>query len=71
MQTPKPPKKVKAPESCANYLTFGKEYEVIKVMTFEAPFGYDFQIISDLGETTTCTENFCSCLMGLNWIIID
>jgi len=68
-QIPKPPKTVVAPIGCQPWLTEGKEYNVIRTGSYSNTEGYDFDIISDTGETDFCVEKGCGHINFENWII--
>ena len=67
---PAPPKIVIAPEGCHEYLTAGKEYNVLGMWDeWDLYLGYKFKIIDDNNENADCLENNCTHLNGGNWII--
>lgn len=70
---PTPPKIVKAPEGCAECLTPGKEYSVLKNDGSLSPtLGFGLWIVNDYGEKifTNEKESFAY-LNGQNWIIVE
>lgn len=70
MTTPPKPKKVKAPEGCLEYLTAGKEYDVLKIMTY-GRYGYMLEIMSDNGIMIFTNEFKSLHLNGKNWIVTE
>lgn len=59
-------KKVKAPEGCGEYLTPGKEYDVLNLRR-SGPSLF-FEIYDDLQSLMSCQLKNCHHLNGLNWI---
>ena len=68
-EIPKPPKVVVAPKGCREWLTEGKEYNVVKTGLYARPGGHSFEIMDDDGDMIGCIENGCSHINNRNWII--
>ena len=59
-----------APKGCREYLTAGKEYEVINVNDdYNEEYGVLFEIVSDIGDLAYCFEKNCGQLNGQDWIL--
>jgi len=68
---PRPPKVVRAPEGCRDYLTAGKVYEVTRVGGFNPNRRHKFYCIDDVGQIIFCIEKKCHHLNGGDWIVVE
>ena len=67
-----PPKRVKAPSGCSQYLTAGKEYEVVEIhFKKDEKHGSAFSILDDDGVRLYCLEFCCHFINRQDWIIIE
>lgn len=72
MNQPRKPKKVKAPEGCASYLTAGKEYDVISAHNYSPDYGYSITIRRDDGTTTILNQNNSTAFQNNeSWIVTE
>jgi hypothetical protein len=68
----KRPKRVQAPEGCADYITAGKIYDVVGFWgNWDETYGHGFQILHDNGGISDCSERMCAYLNDQDWIIVE
>jgi hypothetical protein len=69
----KRPKRVQAPEGCADYLTAGKIYDVVGFFgnLWSESLGYGFKIKDDSDKILRCNEKQSVHLNDQDWIIVE